>query len=112
MLDKMRALGLPCLFLLCLCLTCKEVKAYGIILYIVYHLIYCHNILCIFLEVLVWFSVGCSCSYSVNEQSGSLQVCAELAFINGTATTTTNYTVDLSASGYAQSKHHVFFILF
>ena len=59
-------------------------------------------------EVLVWFDAGCSCSYSVNEQSesGSLQVCAQILFIpNGTEFT--NYTVTISAdnaSASAQSK--------
>ena len=58
-------------------------------------------------EVLVWFDAGCSCSYSVNEQSGSLEVCARILFINGTELTTSDYTVTISAdttSASAQSK--------
>lgn len=54
---------------------------------------------------------GGDCSYRVDEESGSLTVCAEILFINGTALTTANYTVSISTDdatgdGYisAQSK--------
>ena len=53
---------------------------------------------------------GSGCCSSVNEESGPLTVCAQILFINGTALTTANYTVIISAyDGYniynsAQSK--------
>ena len=56
---------------------------------------------------MVWFDVGCSCSYGVNEQSGSLEVCAQILFINGTELTISDYTVTISAdttSASAQSE--------
>ena len=43
----------------------------------------------------------------MSEQSGSLQVCAEILFINGTRLTTSDYSVTLSAdnsSATANSK--------
>ena len=49
-------------------------------------------------EVLIWLTVGCGCSYSVHEQSGSLEVCAEILFINGTATTISDYNVSMSTA--------------
>ena len=58
-------------------------------------------------EVMVWFDVGCSCSYDVSEQSGSLEVCAQILFINGTELTISDYTVTISAdttSASAQSE--------
>ena len=63
----------------------------------------------------MWFHAGCSCSYSVREeiQSGSLQVCAEILFINGTELTTSDYSVTLSpdtSSATADSKNHSFMI--
>ena len=66
-----------------------------------------YNIIPFNAETLVWFDAGCSCSYSVSEQSGSLQVCAEILFINGTNLTTSDYSVTLSAdnsSATANSK--------
>ena len=40
------------------------------------------------------------CEYYVNEDAGPLTVCVEVLFINGTSTTTSNYTVRLSANDY------------
>ena len=63
--------------------------------------------------MLVALQYACSsdCSYPVNEESGPLRVCAEILFINGTTSTTANYTViistdDATADGNisAQSK--------
>ena len=64
-------------------------------------------------ETLIWFHSGCSCYYEVNEQTGSLEVCAEILFINGTASTTSDYTVTISAdntSASAQCKRSAFSI--
>ena len=58
-------------------------------------------------EALVWFDAGCSCTYHLNEESGTQQVCAEILFINGTELTTSEYSVTLSLdtlSATADSK--------
>ena len=47
-------------------------------------------------EVLMWLHAECGCSYSVHEQSGFLEVCAEIMFICDTATTNTTYNVTIS----------------
>ena len=58
-------------------------------------------------EALVWFDAGCSCSYTLSEEGGTRQVCAEILFINGTELTTSEYSVTLSpdtSSATADSK--------
>ena len=57
--------------------------------------ILCH----IIIDVLVALqnAYGSRCCLAVNEESGPLTVCAEILFINGTALTTSNYTVIISA---------------
>ena len=53
----------------------------------------------------MWLHAECDCSYSVNEQSGSLEVCVEILFINGTATTISDYNVTMSTvQGSATSE--------
>ena len=60
---------------------------------------------------MVWFpptsstnGLDCICrTFSVSESSGSLRVCAEILFINGTALTTTNYTVNMHTNGLSGS---------
>lgn len=56
-------------------------------------------ITCINIDVLVALQNACggACSSRVAEESGPLTVCAEILFINGTALTTANYTVIISA---------------
>ena len=54
-------------------------------------------------ETLIWFHSGCSCYYGVNEQTGSVEVCAEILFINGTASTTSDYHVTISADNTSAS---------
>ena len=57
-------------------------------------------------DLLVALQNGC-CGYGVNEEEGSLTVCAEILFINGTASTDANYTVIISedpGDASAQSK--------
>ena len=48
------------------------------------------------------------CTFSVGEWAGSLQMCAEIMFINGTAVTTTNYTVTMHANGLSGSARSKF----
>ena len=56
---------------------------------------------------MVWFppisstsGLDCNCrTFSVSESTGSFEICAEILFINGTALTTTNYTVTVHTNG-------------
>ena len=53
----------------------------------------------------MWLHAECGCSYAVNEQTESLEVCAEILFINGTATTISDYDVTMSTiEGSATSE--------
>ena len=55
----------------------------------------------------------CSCcGYYVNEDDESLTVCAEIIFINGTSSTTSNYTVNLSADRATYSAHSEFCLMY
>lgn len=67
-------------------------------------------------EIVVWFpptsspnGLNCVCrTIPVSESTGSIQVCPEILFINGTNLTTTNYTVTMHTnglSGTARSKY-------
>ena len=55
------------------------------------------------------YSSDC-CTFYVSESTGSLQVCAEIMFINGTALTTTNYTVVMHTDGLLGSARSKFFL--
>ena len=47
--------------------------------------------------MLVALQDGC-CASHVDEESGTLTVCAEILFINGTTLTVENYTVNISTT--------------
>ena len=47
----------------------------------------------------MWLTAACGCSYSVHEQSGSLEVCVGIVYINGSLTTTSSYEVQMTTTG-------------
>ena len=108
--DRRWLLRLPAVYLLlslCVCLR-KPVEAYG--KYLSYQtpitIIIAILLFLSIADILVALENGC-CGESVNEEAGAFTVCAEILFINGTALTTSNYTVIISedlTSGSAESK--------
>ena len=46
-----------------------------------------------------------SCNYYVDEEDGNVTVCAEIIVINGTSSTTSNYTVHLSAETFIRHTY-------
>lgn len=67
----------------------------SIILFVIYH-----NDL---VEVSVWFHSVCPCAYFVHEQVGSVEVCAQIAFINGTSNTVRDYDVAIATDNTSAS---------
>lgn len=65
---------------------------------------------------MVWFppvssanGLDCNCrTFTVSESTGSLEICAEILFINGTTLTTTNYTVTMHTNGLSGSARSKF----
>jgi hypothetical protein len=64
------------------------------------HSCYYYSLLLLIIDVLIALQNACGDGwyFYVNEGTGSLTVCAEILFINGTALTTANYTVIVDSS--------------